>query len=264
MRSKFPRRKTCYEEIQNKKLKEFYVVIQVVTFEMMLGKKPVLELSKVYIIYGIDILGARTIIGIYKEDKENTRYWLNEIEKIKMRGLKKIAYVSIEKNNRLEQAFKIVYNPEIRESINEKIERIAKYVSRKAAIIDEQDITRAYVSETLEEYEKLMAEIEDKYKENAIGILLLKKLREQTDQDIKEPRQIRHIINSHATKRKLKLRMQKLSREYEEIENIEDLVEKSKEYFSMFERTRIYSKKQWSDILNVVYELKKEEIQEYI
>lgn len=264
MRSKFPRRKTCYEEIQNKKLKEFYVVIQVVTFDMMLGKKPVLELSKVYMIYGIDILGRRTIIGIYKEDKENTRYWLNEIENIKMRGLKKVAYVSIEKNNRLEQALKIVYNPEIRESINEKVERISKYVSRKAAIIDEQDITRAYVAETLEEYEKLMAEIEDKYKENAIGSLLLKKLREQTDKDIKEPRQIRHIINSYATKRKIKLRMQKLGREYEEIENIEDLVEKSKEYFSMFERTRIYSKKQWSDILNVIYELKKEEIQEYI
>ena len=83
MRSKFPRRKICYEEIQNKKLKEFYVVIQVVTFDMMLGKKPVLELSKVYMIYGIDILGTRTIIGIYKEDKENTRYWLNEIENIK-------------------------------------------------------------------------------------------------------------------------------------------------------------------------------------
>lgn len=85
MRSKFPQRKTCYEEIQNKKLKEFYLVIQIVTFEKMLGKKPVLEPSKIYIIYGIDILGNRTVIGIYLEDKENTRYWLNELEKIKTR-----------------------------------------------------------------------------------------------------------------------------------------------------------------------------------
>lgn len=264
MKSKFPQRKTCYEEIQNKKLKEFYLVVQIVTFEMMLGKKPVLELSKIYIIYGIDILGNRTIIGIYVEDKENTRYWLNEIEKIKMRGLKKIAYVSLEKNNRLEQALKIVYNPDIRESINERVERIAKYTQKKFATAGEQEIMRAYVSETAEEYAKAMSEIEDKYKDNAIGILLFKKLREQTDKDIKEPREIRHIINSYITKRKIKERMRKLSREYEEIENIEDLVEKSKEYFSMFERTRIYSKKQWTEILNEIYKIKKEEIQEYI
>lgn len=264
VKNKQPQRKTCYEEIENKKLKEFYLVIQVVTIDMLLGKKPVLELSKIYIMYGIDILGNRTILGIYKEDKDNTRYWLNEIEKIKVRGLKKVAYVSLEKNNRLEQALKIVYNPDIRESINERVERIAKYTPRKFAVLDEQEIMRAYVSETVEEYSKLMADIEEKYKDNAVGILLIKKLREQTDKDMKEPRELRHIINSYVTKRKIKDRMRKLSREYEEIENLEDLVEKNKEYFSMFERTRIYSRKQWSEILNKIYEIKKEEIQEYI
>ena len=86
MRSKLPNRETCYGEIQNKKLKEFYLVIQVVTIEMMIGAKPVLETSKIYIMYGIDILGARNIIGIYKEDTDNTRFWLNDIEKIKTRG----------------------------------------------------------------------------------------------------------------------------------------------------------------------------------
>lgn len=264
MRSKLPNRETCYGEIQNKKLKEFYVVIQVVTIEMMIGAKPVLETSKIYIMYGIDILGVKNIIGIYKEDAENTRFWLNEIEKIKTRGLKRVAYVSLEKNNKLEQAFKIVYNPEIRLSINERIERIAKYTQKRYASAGEQEIIRAYLSETLEEYTKLMDEIENKYKENAIGILLIKKLREQTDKDIKEPREIRHIINSYVTKRKIRDRMRKLSREYEEIVSIEDLVNKSKEYFSMFERTRVYSKKEWQVILNEIYKQKSEEIQEYI
>ena len=41
--------------------------------------------------------------------------------KDKNKGLKKVAYVSLEKNNKLEQAFKIVYNFEIRLSINERM-----------------------------------------------------------------------------------------------------------------------------------------------
>ena len=87
MRNKISHRKICYEEIQNKRLKEFYLVVQVVTFKMLLGKKPALELTKKYIIYELYILGIRTILGIYREDKDNTKYWLNEIEKIKMRKL---------------------------------------------------------------------------------------------------------------------------------------------------------------------------------
>lgn len=263
MRSKYLKRETCYEEIQNKKLEEFYVVVQVVSFDMILGIKPVLELSKIYIIYGIDILGFRTIIGIYKEDKEKNRYWLNEIEKIKARGLKNIAYISLEKNIKLEQALKIVYNTEIRESINEKVERIAKYTQYKFVSAGEQEIIRAYLAQTPDEYVEAMSEIEEKYKDNVIGSLLIKKLREQMDKDIKEPRAIRHIINSYITKRKVKDKMKSLIKEHEEIKDIEELVEKGKEYFSMFERTRTYSKKQWTEILNELFKIK-EEIQEYI
>ena len=164
----------------------------------------------------------------------------------------------MEKNLKLEQALKIVYNTEIRESINEKVERIAKYTQYKFASVGEQEIIRAYLAQTPEEYVEAMKVIEEKYKDNAIGILLIKKLREQTDKDIKEPRAIRHIINSYITKRKIKGKMKALSKEYEEIKDIEDLVEKGKEYFSMFERTRTYSKKQWTEILNEIYKIKEE------
>ena len=51
---------------------------------------------------------------MYIENKEDNRYWLKEIEKVKQRGLKKVLYISVEENNKkLEQAFKIVYNPYI-------------------------------------------------------------------------------------------------------------------------------------------------------
>ena len=55
-RKKYPIRENYYEEIKNKKLEEFYLVIQIITIDLDLGEKEVLEKSKVYIIYGINMI----------------------------------------------------------------------------------------------------------------------------------------------------------------------------------------------------------------
>ena len=53
-------------------------------------------------------------------------------------------------------------------------------------------------------------------------------------------------------------------KEYDEIKDIEDFFEKKKEYFSTFEKTRMYSKPEWTEILNQLYKEKYEEIREYV
>jgi len=261
----FTKHQTNYEELQNKKLKEFYVVIQMVSTELMLGEGTILEPSKVTMLYGLDILGYRTIIGMYIENKEDTRYWLKELEKIKQRGLKKVLYVSVETGNkRLEQAFKIIYNAKVKESLNQKIEKIAKYTQKKWASFGEQEIVKAYLSKDKGEYETQMQMLEEKYKENSIGSLLLKDLRKEMDKELSTPLLLRHMINSYATKRKLKSWVKKAEYEYETIKDIADLVEKKKEKFTTFERMRPYSKGKWSEILNEIYKIHFEEIKEYI
>ena len=261
----FKKHQTNYEELQNKKLSEFYVVVQMVTTELLLGEGSILQPSKVTMLYGLDILGYRTIIGLYIENKEDNRYWLKELEKAKQRGLKKVLYVSIEENNKkLEQAFKIVYNACIKESLNQKIEKIAKYTQKKWASFGEQEIIKAYFSNSKEEYEEQMKMLEEKYKENCIGSLLLKDLRKQMDKEIEKPLLIRHMINSYASKRKFKNWVKKAEHEYEEIKDLEDLVTKKKEQFTTFERMRPYSKGKWSEILNEIYKTHFEEIKEYI
>ena len=52
--------------------------------------------------------------------------------------------------------------------------------------------------------------------------------------------------------------------EYAEIKYLEDLFEKRREYFTTFERTRIYSKLEWTEILNELIKIKYEEIKEYV
>lgn len=56
MKKIYPIRENYYEEIKNKKLEEFYIVIQILTIEIALGEREVLEKSKVYILYGINLI----------------------------------------------------------------------------------------------------------------------------------------------------------------------------------------------------------------
>ena len=46
-----------------------------------------------------------------------------------------------------------------------------------------------------------------------------------------------------------------MSRKYYEIK---------KEYFTMFENTRLYSKARWTEALNMIYKIKGKEIEEYL
>ena len=47
----FKRHQTNYEELQNKKLNEFYVVVQMVSTELLLGEGTILQPSKVTMLY---------------------------------------------------------------------------------------------------------------------------------------------------------------------------------------------------------------------
>lgn len=259
MRTKYEERKTNYKEIMNKKLEKLYVIVQVVSFE---GE--ILENTKVTMIYGFNILGIKTIIGIYKENTENVRYWLEEIEKIKRRGLEKIIYISMEKNKRLEQAIKIVYNAEVKQSINETVEKIAKYTQYKWKSMGERELVEAYLSNDEKEFTKNIEELKNKYKENKIGTKLIEEFAKRTIKEIKEDKRIRHLMCSYCTKRRLKQAMINAVKEKIEIENIEELIETRAEYLTMFERTRSYSKEKWTNILNKIYETKYEEIEEYL
>lgn len=56
MKKAYPIRETNYKEIMEKRLSEFYVAVQIVSFMLPLGEKCILEKSRIYMLYGIDII----------------------------------------------------------------------------------------------------------------------------------------------------------------------------------------------------------------
>lgn len=265
MKPKYKIRKTNYEEIMNKKLDELNIIVHIFSVKINMVEGKIKNKRKIYIMYGVDINGYKQIIGIYEENVENNRYWIEELEKIKGRGLKKVLYVSTETNKRLEQALKMIYNPIIKIGVNEDIERIAKYTQYRWRSDGERELMRAYLAETMEEFKEKLEVIKEKYKENVIGIKLVNEFEKKYEKEInKETKWMRNLYCSYHTKLKIRRNFLNIARDYEEIKSIEDLVEKREEYISMFERTRIYTKKDWVQILNQIYEKKSEEIEEYI
>lgn len=202
---------------------------------------------------------------MYVEDKENSRYWLDEMERIKKRGLKKILYVSTENNKRLEQSFRIVYNPIMKISVSEQVEKVAKYTQYKWQTAGERELVKAYLSANVHEYKEQMEIVKERYKDNHIGMILIEKFAEENEKDIITiPIEIRHLICSYFPKRRMKDMGIRLVKEYEEIKDLADLIEKRREFFSKFEKTRLYTRKEWTKILNKLYEEKYEEIKEYV
>lgn len=261
----YSKRKVNYEEIMNRKMKELYVVIHMITVELYIGEGTLLEKNKLNIMYGLDIHGRKDLIGIYVENKSNNRYWIDEVEKLKNRGIKKVIYFTSEGNKRLEQAFKIVYNSEVRISINAEVEKIAKYTQYRWKSTGEQELVHLYLSENIEKYEEQLKMLKEKYKENKIGITLIEEFDKKVKRKVMtEAVELRHLICSYSSKRKFKEQMIRAEKKYEKIKDIDDLIEKEREYFVKFESTRSYSKEKWTKLLNKLYQEKYEEIEEYI
>lgn len=175
-------------------------------------------------------------------------------------------YVSSDGNKRLEQALKIVYNPIIKKSINEDVEKISEYITKREwPSIKERQLVRAYLSETKEEYREKIQEIKENNKENRIGIKLIEEFEKKVENQIEqEPKEIRHLICSYSTRTNLKRNLRNVEKEYEKIVDLEDLFKKKQEYFKTFERTKMYSRIEWTEILNKLYETKYEEIKEHV
>lgn len=259
--------KTNYEEIQKKRLEKFYLMVHVVKIEIPIKKEKEIYNTEITLIYGFNLQGKKTIIGIYEEDKENARYWLEEIEKIKSRNLEKIKFISMEENKKLLRAIKIVYNDvEIIPSANTMISKIVSYAPNRYRDETGREILKIFLAENIEESLKVKKELEEKYSDNKLVLVLLEKYKKQIEEYYQYSREFRHLFCSYYTIRvmlyKFKNAINKKETYFSELEEIVN--DGLEEYLAKFEANRSYRKKDWVQIQNEVYSKYEKEIEEYM
>lgn len=259
--------KTDYEEIQNKKLENFYVILHVVKIKIPVKKNKEIYEAEITVIYGVNLQGIKTIIGIYEEDKNNSRYWLEQIEYIKSRNLEKIKFVSTETNKRLEQALKIVYTGvEIIPSADKIISKIVNYAPNRWRDETGREILKLFLANDIEDYKIVLEDLKEKYSDNKIVLIILKKNEKEIESYYKYSREFRHLFCSYYTIRVMLYTFLNSIRNKEEYyTSLKELINDSLcDYLSKFESNRSYKKKDWIKIQNEIYDKFAEEIEVYI
>jgi len=259
--------KTNYEEIQKKRLEKFYVIIHIVRVTIPVKKEGEIYNTDITVIYGYNLQGLKTIIGIYEEDKNDNRYWLEQLEQVKGRGLEVVKFVSSEPNKKLEQALKIVYTGvEIIPSADRIITKIVNYAPNRWRDETGRELLKMFLAEDKEDFEAIYNSLQEKYIENRIVVIMLERYKEEIAAYYEYSREFRHLFCSYYTIRVMLYTFYAAVRRKDDYyTGAEQIVNETLgEYLSKFEATRSYVKKDWIRIQNEIYAKFAEEIEGYI
>ena len=97
-------------DFQKRKLKNFFVCVYVITKKVKIRTETSIAERELHLLYGIDILGYRQVLGIYFNNTHDNRFWLEKFEDLKARNVEKILFFISPDNKNLERCIKIIYN----------------------------------------------------------------------------------------------------------------------------------------------------------
>ena len=95
-------------DFQKRKLKSFYISLYMISKEIKIRTELTIADKKLYTLIGVDARGIRQILGIYFDNINSNRVWLERFEDIKARGVEKILFFVTPKNKNIEKGIKIL------------------------------------------------------------------------------------------------------------------------------------------------------------
>ena len=97
-------------DFQKRKLNNFYVTVYVIVKEIKIRTESCITNKKLYVLAAMDIFGNRQILGMYFDNENDNRFWLEKFEDLKARGLDKILFFITPPHKNIERCIKIIYN----------------------------------------------------------------------------------------------------------------------------------------------------------
>ncbi len=149
-------------EWQNRLLEEIYSVIFLDGIVFNVKDDGTIKKKTAYIIYGINLLGMKDILGVYIGEAESSKFWLSVLTDLKFRGVKDILIACIDGLKGFPEAIETALpKTEIQKCVVHQIRNSTKFVNykdRKEFCKDMKPIYKAPNEETglraLDEFEK--------------------------------------------------------------------------------------------------------------
>lgn len=252
-------------DLQKRKLHDSYITWFVFTKKIKVRITNYIEVKTLYIIYAIDKLGDRQVLGIFFENDKDNRFWLEVFEDFKARGAQNVLFIVIPDNRNLERCVKIVYNGiKVVRTPNDVIESITKYFSDRPSRALKISCKNLFLAKDLPNFELELQFFKDKYINNKVILMLLERKEAEIKSFYKYPYDIRKLLYPYYAIREFQKFINKLNNLENSCSSMNEIIEFCLPYINHFETGRTHCKAEWLTLINLLYETYPQEMEVYI
>lgn len=252
-------------DFQKRKFSSCFISIYVVTKDIKIRTDTCIADKKLYILFGLDIMGNRKIFGIYFDNENDTRFWLEKFEDFQARNLNDILFFITPPNKNIERAVKIIYNSvKIIHSPDSTFDSITKFwadhPSRKMKVA----LKDLFLAQDYERYKINLELFKNIYVDNSLIVIMLDKMQDEINTFYQYPQKTRVLFYPFYTIHEMKKFLNKLKTKEPLCTSINEVIDFCLPYINSFELGRNYSKKEWLDLICFLYDDYHEKLEVYL
>jgi len=254
------------ENLRTRELEKSYFVIYCLSTKISIddaegtgGEK------KLYVFFGCGLGGKKKYISsVLEEELIRTSDWYNYFQTLKKRGMEHVIYALVPKKKEIRDAIKLSYpKVEIFTSCENTINKLQKYNTFKTRDEIYREVRKLYIAKDLIEYELNYKEFVDKYSKYPFIMDLLNEEIKSLKENYKYSFAVRRIIYAFNYIIEMERRFEKINR-HEIFKDKEEFVDICAFFIYSSEAALHYQKEEWANVLNEIYEEKKDLIKPYL
>ena len=96
-------------DFQKRKFTNCFVAIYIVTKNIKIRTDTCITNKKLYFVFGLDFMGYRQVFGMYFDNENDTRFWLEKLEDFQARNLKDILFLITPPNDQERFYYKRIF-----------------------------------------------------------------------------------------------------------------------------------------------------------
>lgn len=254
------------EKLRKRELEKSYFAIYMMRTEIeMDDAEEEGGIKKLYMIFGCGLGGKKKYISsVFERELKKTSDWYNYFQSLKKKGMEHVIYGLIPKKKEIKEAIKLAYPKiEIFPSCEKVIEKLEKYNTYKTKEEIYREVRKLYLAKDKIEYELNYKEFEEKYRRYPFIMDMLETEIKDLKENYKYSYGVRRIIYAFNYIIEMEKRFRRVSR-HRVYKEKEEFIDQCAFFIYASEAAIHYQKEEWSEVLNEIYEEKKELIKPYL
>ena len=221
--------------------------------------------KKLYVFFGCTLEGKKKYVtSIFEDEVVKTSEWYEFLQRLKGRGIEKIIFALLPSIKELKDAMNLSFKEvEIFESCDRTIKKLNKYNSFKTNSELYKQVKKLYLAKDLLEYELNYEEFINKYSEYGFIMDMLNEQIKALRSNYKYSSKIRRIIYAFNYIIEMEKRFHILCNE-KIYKDKEEFIDDCSWFIYQSELAVHYKREEWVEVLNEIYESKRNLIQPYL